>query len=126
MTTPEERNAWAAELRDAINSGALETATRAELTEYAVQLCDPENRVAINDDGTYHQICELVRLHSLRIMMEAFEERSKVQHRSVLVFAALAIAATVLAAVAPYFIAPTPILGATPPASYQGQPAEPG
>ncbi len=40
MTTVEERVAWVADLRNAINSGAIETATRAELTEYATRLCD--------------------------------------------------------------------------------------
>ena len=124
MTTIEESRAWAAKLRAAINSGAFETATRAELTDYAAQLCDPLNRVAVADDGTYHQIGELVRLHMLRTMMEAFEQRSRVQHWWVVAFAALAVAATLL----PYFIAPAPTFGA-PPAACQGlrgQPADPG
>ncbi|MDP1639078.1 MAG: hypothetical protein Q8K74_03370 [Candidatus Nitrotoga sp.] len=105
MDTFKNRAAWATKIRDAVHSGTIATASRTTLTEYSTWLCNPLANSTFSGGGEYEQICELVRLHMLRAMIDAFEERSKIMQRWLLLFAILAIAATLL----PYFIAPNPI-----------------
>ena len=110
MNPFEERAAWVAKIRESVSSSAIETTPRATLIEYSTWLCNPLARSTFSGDGEYEQICEMVRLHMLRTMIDAFEERSKIMQRWLLFFAVLAIVATLM----PYIIAPTPIFGATP------------
>lgn len=111
MNPFEERRVSAKEIRDAIASGSIETASRATLTKYITWLCTPLAQGEMAVGGEHEQVSELVRFHMLRSMIDAFEERSKIMQRWVLFFAALAIIATIM----PYIIAPNPIFGATPP-----------
>jgi hypothetical protein len=106
----EERAAWVATIRESVASGAIETASRATLTEYSTWLCNPLARSAFSGDSEFEQISELVRLHMLRSMIDSFEDRSKIIQRWLLFFAVLAIVATLM----PYIIQPIPILGAKP------------
>jgi uncharacterized membrane protein YedE/YeeE len=52
---------------------------------------------------------EAVKIHLFRTVIEAFERRSKVQGWATLVFAVVAIVATLM----PYFIAPRPNMPTT-------------
>lgn len=99
MNQFEEHAEWAKQLREAVNSGSIGTANRATLIEYSTWLCHRDSTGPFGDTE-YEQICELVRLHLLRTMIEAFEERSKVMQRWMLFFAFLAIVASLM----PYFI----------------------
>ena len=84
----------------AIESGNIERSTRADLVQFNAWLC--HSNAGIHFAKNYGQVCETVRLHLLRSMIDAFEERSKAQYRWVLFFAFLAILATLM----PYFIPP--------------------
>ncbi len=110
MNEFEKRREWAAKIAKAIESGAIETASRATLTEYSTWLCTPLASGEFGPDGRYEQICEIVRIHMLRTMIDAFEDRSKIMQWWLLFFAVLAIAATLM----PYIIQPNPIFGAKP------------
>ena len=88
------------EINDAIESGKIETASRDELAKFNAWLCHPDAGICFAKN--YSQVSEAIRLHMLRSMIDAFEERSKAQYRWVLFFAFLAILATLM----PYFIPP--------------------
>ena len=111
MNPFEERRASAKEIRDAVASGSIETASRATLTKYITWLCTPLAQGEMPVGGEHEQVSELVRFHMLRSMIDTFEERSKIMQRWVMFFAALAIVATLM----PYIIAPSPIFGTTQP-----------
>jgi hypothetical protein len=100
MTSTPEHAAKAARIREAIRSGTIASASQATLLEYSAWLCEESVMDAINNSAVFEQSCELVRLHMLRAMMESFEKRSKIQQYAVLVFAVLAIGATLL----PYLV----------------------
>lgn len=106
----EERRQWAEKITKAIDSGKIEEASRTTLTEYSTWLCSPLAQGEFGPDGRYEEVCEVVRLHMLRTMMDAFEKRTKVMQNWVLFFAVFAIVATLM----PYLIAPNPIFEATP------------
>lgn len=88
---------------DAVESGAIATATYDQLVTYSAWLATTPgaNRMTT---GNYEQVSKVVHLHLSRSVIEAFERRSKVQAFGTLVFAVMAIVATLM----PYFIAPSP------------------
>lgn len=106
MTLQEWETRFAA-VRIAVESGSIERASRADLMEYNGWLSHAN--APMHFARNYDQVCETVRLHLLRSMIDAFEERSKAQYRWVLFFAFLAIVATLM----PYFISPPSSTGTT-------------
>jgi len=86
----------------AIESGNIEHSSRAELVKFNTWLC--HSNAGMYFSKNYVQVCETVRLHLLRSMIDAFEERSKIIQWWLIFFAVLAIVATLL----PYFISPNP------------------
>ena len=91
----------------AIETGNIERSNRAELVQFNAWLC--HSNAGMHFAKNYDQVCETVRLHLLRSMIDAFEERSKTQYRWVLFFAFLAIVATLM----PYFMPPPSGTGTT-------------
>ena len=94
------------EIISAVESGTIEHATKEMLAKYISWLAHPTSQGHFGGEQ-YSQVFEVVRLNMLRALIEAFEERSKVQQRWVMFFAVLAVAATLL----PYLVAPKPWLG---------------
>ena len=88
MATSQEVHAILA----AVESGSIRTATLADLSRYT-SLIAHSNASGAMGPTQYIQVCEVVRLHMLRAMIEAFEERSKVMQNWMLFFAVLAVVA---------------------------------
>ena len=109
MSTTADPAAFIVYLRNLIDSGKISTVARDDLAEYSARLCEQPVRQAWGDDPTYPQVCELVRHHMLRTLIEAFERRNALQTKLVVVLAVAAIVAQVL----PYIIAPNPMFGGT-------------
>ena len=124
---------------EAVKSGAIATADYAQLATYSSWLSLlGSNRIA-GGIANFEEVSKVVHVHLMRSVIESFERRSKVQAFGTLVFAVMAIAATLM----PYFIEPNPngaskqapaVQGAAPckgtsqpqaqsPATTQGQPA---
>lgn len=59
----------------AIETGNIERSKRAELVQFNAWLC--HSNAGMHFGKNYDQVCETVRLHLLRSMIDAFEERSK-------------------------------------------------
>ena len=81
-------------VNDAVESGSIETASRAQLIEYNAWLCHANAPMHFNRN--YTQVCETVRLHLLRTMMEAFEERATKTERWVMALAVASLVASVI------------------------------
>lgn len=89
----EERRQWAEKITKAIDSGEIEKASRATLTEYSTWLCSPLAQGEFGPDGRYEEVCEIVRLHMLRTMMDDIEKRNALTQRLVV---ALTVAALIV------------------------------
>ena len=76
MLTSEEHTTQLKRVRDAVQSGSIETADRKTLVEYNTWLCEPGATDAFNNSAVYEQSCELVRLHLLLDFMRKAEKRS--------------------------------------------------
>jgi hypothetical protein len=83
------RRASAQEIRDAIASGSINTASRATLIKYSAWLCTPlaQSEMAIE----HEQVSELVRVHLLRTLMEEMEKRNALIQCIVIALAAAAL-----------------------------------
>ena len=80
------------EITTAIESGSIEKATKAQLSRYIGWLSEPNSRRHFPEE-LYSQVFEVVRLNMLRVMIEAFEERSRVMQNWMLLFAVIAVIA---------------------------------
>lgn len=102
MSVHAEAQAEVQAVAEAVDSGAVATASYAELVAYSATLAIPgANRMM---GANFEEVSKVVHLHLLRSVIEAFERRSKVQGLATLGFAVIAIVATLM----PYFIAPSP------------------
>lgn len=89
---------------EAVKSGAISTADYAQLATYSSWLSLlGSNRIA-GSIANFEEVSKVVHVHLMRSVIEAFERRSKVQAFGTLVFAIMAIVATLM----PYFIEPNP------------------
>ena len=94
MLTPEQHEAFAYRVQEAVRTGSIETADRKTLIEYSTWFCEPGAANTMNDSAVYEQSCELVRLHMLRTFMEELERRGARIQRIVLWLAVAAIIGT--------------------------------
>ena len=88
---------------NAVESGTIATASYDQLVTYSAWLATTPGANKMTT-ANYEQVSKVVHLHLSRAVIEAFEKRSKVQAFGTLVFAVMAIVATLM----PYFIAPNP------------------
>jgi hypothetical protein len=89
---------------EAVKSGAIATADYAQLVTYSSWLSLLGSNRLAGGIANFEEVSKVVHAHLMRSVIEAFERRSKVQAFGTLVFAVLAIVATIM----PYFIAPNP------------------
>jgi hypothetical protein len=89
----EERRQWAEKITKAIDSREIEKASRSILTEYSTWLCSPLAPGEFGPSGRYEEVCEVVRLHMLRTMMDDIEKRNALTQRLVI---ALTVAALIV------------------------------
>ncbi len=95
MATFNELQAQTQEIREAIASGSINSASGGQLAKYVQWLSHP----AIGGHFAGHefpQVCETVRLHMLRSMIEGFEQRGKTMQWWVLVLAVAALVTSVV------------------------------
>ena len=78
MLTTEDHQAHADEIRQAIHSGAIDTAGRATIGKFSAWLCDLGANEAFISAAAYEQTSELVRLHLLRAVLKEMEDRNTV------------------------------------------------
>jgi hypothetical protein len=94
MLTSEQHTTQLQRVRQAIQSGSIETADRKTLIEYSTWLCEPGATDAFNNAAVYEQSCELVRLHLLCDFMKGVEKRSSRVQAIVIVLTLVAIIGT--------------------------------
>jgi hypothetical protein len=99
MSTFEEREARAQEIRASIQNGAINDASTSKLSDYTAWLSDPAIQGHFNGQN-YLQVCETVRLNMLRAMLESFEQRGKSAQRWVVALAVAALVTSLVQAVA--------------------------
>jgi hypothetical protein len=95
MATFNELQAQTQEIREAIASGSINSASAVQLAKYVQWLAQP----AMGGNFAGHefpQVCETVRLHMLRSMIEGFEQRGKTMQWWVLVLAVAALIASIV------------------------------
>jgi hypothetical protein len=85
------RRASAQEIRDAIASGSINTASRATLIKYSAWLCTPLAQSEMAIGAEHEQVSELVRVHLLRTLMEEMEKRNALIQCIVIALAAAAL-----------------------------------
>lgn len=90
MTTFDERQARVQEIRNSIQSGAIETASTRKLAEYGAWLCDYTMQSTFIGQE-YQQVCETIRFHMFRAMVEGIEQRGKTMQCWVVVLAVAAL-----------------------------------
>jgi hypothetical protein len=95
MTNFEQRQARTNEIRESIESGAIDTASSTQLSKYTQWLAQPLMAGCFVGQE-YAQVCETIRLHMLRVMIEDFEKRGKAMQWLIV---ALAVAALLASAV---------------------------
>ena len=81
-------------VRVAVESGAIEKASRATLMQYNGWLSHAN--APMHFARNYDQVCETVRLHLLRSMMESFEARSRKMEFWVMALAVAALISSVV------------------------------
>jgi len=113
-TSEQELRDWAERIRESIRSGSIEHAKRATLIEYSAWLCKRESTLPFGTAAEYEQICELVRLHLLRSMMESFEERSRKMELWVMALAVAALISSVVQIFSPVLFRERPTASAPP------------
>ena len=82
---------WRDKIKDTVQSGSIEKASRATLTEYSTWLVRQGMSDAFNDAAVYEQHSELVRLHLQRALLDEMERRSAQTQCWVIVLAIVAI-----------------------------------
>ena len=88
---------WAGRIQTinaAIESGDIERSSRAELVQFNTWLC--HSNAGMHFSKNYVQVCETVRLHLLRSMIDAFEERSRKMEFWVMALAVAALISSVV------------------------------
>lgn len=83
------------EIRQAIESGAIDSLNATQLAKYVRWLTQPA--IGSHFSGNeYPQVCETVRLHMLRALIEGFEQRGKSMQYWVIALAVAALLTSVV------------------------------
>lgn len=95
MATFEELAAQSQEIRQAIEAGTLDSLDAIQLAKYVRWLTQPAigGHFAGNE---YPQVCETVRLHMLRALIDGFEKRGKAMQYWVIALAVAALLTSVV------------------------------
>ena len=109
-------------IMSAVESGSISAVSFAELSDY-ISLLTHSTAPGEMSDAKYIQVCEVVRLHMLRAMIEAFEARSKVMQNWMLFFAILAVVAPFVQPLIMAQSTSSPTSSTTPAASASASPA---
>lgn len=95
MSTFEERQSRVREIQSAIETGSIGSCGCDKLCEYIAWLTEPAIQGHFNGQA-YPQVCETVRLHMLRSMIEGFEQRGKAMQWWVFALSVAALLASVV------------------------------